>query len=118
MLEEEKAFSRYMTDDERREKLADHLLANGVIVPPVAVGDVVYALPPCWRKEGGISAFQITNFIISHNKKGIWTKKYRAMWLLNGKTRDAQINFWFDDIGKTVFLSREEAEKALERSRG
>ena len=34
LLEEENAFSRYMTDDERRERLADYLLANGVIVLP------------------------------------------------------------------------------------
>lgn len=97
---------------------ADYLLANGAIAPPVSVGDVVYALPPCWSKEDSVSAYQITNFIISHNKKGVWTKKYRAMWFVNGKTVDAQINFWFDDIGRTVFLTREEAEKALERSRG
>lgn len=32
LLEEENAFSRYMTDDERRAKLADHLIANGVTV--------------------------------------------------------------------------------------
>ena len=95
------------------EFLADHLLANGVIVPPCKVGDKVYSLPPCWRKDDGVSAYQITNFIISHNKKGIWTKKYRAMWFVNGNTVDAQINFWFDDIGKAVFFSREEAEKAL-----
>ncbi len=42
LLEEENAFSRYMTADERREKLADYLLANGVIVPPCKVGDTMY----------------------------------------------------------------------------
>lgn len=99
--------------------IADYLLANGVIVPPCKVGDTVYAAPPCWHKEDGVSAYRITNFLISHNKKGGWTKKYRAMWLVNGKTVDAQINFWFDEIGKTVFLTREEAEAALaERSKG
>lgn len=34
LLEEENAFSRYITDDERRELLADYLLSNGVIVLP------------------------------------------------------------------------------------
>jgi len=37
LLEQEKAFSRCMTDDERRERLADFLLENGVIVLPVPV---------------------------------------------------------------------------------
>lgn len=32
LLEAECGFSRYMTDDERREKLADYLIANGVTV--------------------------------------------------------------------------------------
>jgi hypothetical protein len=100
------------------EALADHLLANGVIVPPCKVGDTVYTMPPCWREKDGVSAYQITNLMISCSKKGIWTKKYRAMWFVNGKTVDAQMNFCIDDIGKTVFLTKEEAEKALERSRG
>lgn len=52
--------------------------------------------------------------MISQNKKGEWTKKYRAMLLRNGKTIDCQLNFKFDDIGKTVFLTKEEAEKELE----
>ena len=44
LLEEEKAFSRYMTDDERRAAVADFLLENGVLVPPCKVGDTVYAV--------------------------------------------------------------------------
>jgi hypothetical protein len=60
--------------------------------------------------------YQITNITINQNKKGVWTKKYRAMAVENGKTIDWQLNFEFDAIGKTVFLTREEAEKALERS--
>lgn len=50
----------------------------------------------------------------TQNKKGVWIKKYRAMRILNGKTIDRQLNFAFDEIDKTVFLTPEEAEKALE----
>ena len=32
----------FVTDTERIEKIADHLLANGVIVPPIFVGSTVY----------------------------------------------------------------------------
>lgn len=42
LLEQEKAFSRYITDDERREQLADYLLENGVIVSPCKVGGTMY----------------------------------------------------------------------------
>lgn len=100
-------------------KLAEYLLKNGVIVPPCKVGDIVYA--PHWHWgtyiNGDIMPYQITNITITQNKKGVWTKKYRAMEVQNGKTIDWQLNFEFDAIGKTVFLTREEAEKALsERS--
>jgi hypothetical protein len=96
------------------ELIADHLLAEGVIVPPCKVGDVVYA--PHWHWgtyiKGDIMPYQITNITITQNKKGEWTKKYRAMEIKNGKTIDWQLNFEFDELGKTLFLTREEAEKA------
>ena len=98
----------YKSAPDFAEFFADHLLAEGVIVPPCKVGDIVYTT--LWH-------YEITNITITQNKKGVWTKKYRAMKVVNGKTIDWQLNFAFDDIGKTVFLTKEEAEKALaERS--
>ena len=82
---------------------------------PLKIGDIVYHERPFATIHTGIQAFQVTNIMISQNKKCIWYKKYRAMRLLNGKIIDSQINFSFDDIGKTVFLNQEEAEAALER---
>lgn len=73
------------------EKLADYLLANGVIVPPCKVGDKIYQLDTA----GDIYESELTQII--YNTKGIA----------------------FDEraIGKTVFLTKEEAEQALaERS--
>lgn len=80
---------------------------------PCKVGDTVFHRKEYAATFTGIREYQITNIMISQNKKGEWTKKYRAMMLLDGKTIDYPINFAFDDIGKTVFLTREEAEKAL-----
>lgn len=85
---------------------------------PCKVGDIVYYEHPYSSVHTGIQAYQITNIMISQNKKGAWTKKYRAMMLLNGKIIDSQINFSFDDIGKTVFLTKAEAEAALEKMKG
>ena len=111
-------FNIPLVDDKYVELLADHLLAEGVIVPPCKVGDIVYA--PHWHWgtyiNGDIMPYQITNITITQNKKGVLTKKYRAMEVQNGKTIDWQFNFGFDAIGESVFLTREEAEKALERS--
>lgn len=87
---------------------ADYLLANGVILPPCKVGDLVYVIR---RKE-------------KRNKGGYWnaicfTKKVMQTAI---KDRTAYIDCKratktdFSLIGKTVFLTRKEAEKALERS--
>ena len=78
--------------EELDEGLADHLLANGVIVPPCKVGDTV------WFKS------EYTNKILSDNVVNIRIQK-------SGITVRTIANYhlWADE----VFLSREEAERAL-----
>ena len=85
------------------EFFADHLLAKGVIVPPCKVGDIVYTInrrhPKKWKVH-----------FIGYNSQGefkmhIATEKFTEM-----------LEVWDYAIGKTVFLTREEAERALERS--
>ena len=86
------------------EALADYLLANGVIVPPCKVGDTVWIIytDTNWRLE-----------IVGHR-------------ILRGEIKAIEINesdgicfetkcstFFPEHIGKTVFLTKEEAEKAL-----
>lgn len=68
------------------ESIADYLLANGVTVPPCKVGDTVYQTDKVQIYES-----KIKNVI--YDTTGIAFSE-RA-------------------IGKTVFLTREEAEKAL-----
>lgn len=111
---------KHSTTGEVIEKLAEYerLEEQGLLLRlPCKVGDTV------WHEEnyallGGLNPYQITNVMISQNKKGKWTKKYRAMLIRNGKTSDWQINFSFDDIGKTVFTTKEEAERKLESMKG
>lgn len=95
--------------------LEDKIEQGKIVELPCAVGDIVYA--PHWNWgtyiKGDIMPYQITNITITQNKKGEWTKKYRAMEVQNGKTIDWQLNFAFDEIGKTVFLTPEEANKKL-----
>lgn len=98
--------------------IADHLIANGIICLPCKVGDTVYSYKHSWCIEDGIAPYQITNIIITQNEKCEWTEKYRALRVINGKTINWQLNFASDEIGKTVFPTPEEAEKALERSKG
>ena len=108
--------------------LADYLIDNGVIVPPCKVGDKVYVIddvfyldsykPYIYHYTKEVLEFMVRSISVSCNSKGFWTKKIRICQVKNGKTTDHQHNINFDDIGKTVFLTREEAEKALKGAEG
>lgn len=82
--------------------LVDYLLANGVIVPPVKVGQTVYDIYEAKANgEGIVRALGVTDIRIHLDKRN-------KAWLIIGG-----YYFAMDDFGKTVFLSREEAEAAL-----
>lgn len=86
------------------EYVADKLLANGVIVPPCKAGDTVYHV---------YKGNTIVNALVADWKKeafGDWL--FRAYFSVNGSS--ITLLFGDNNIGKTVFLTREEAEKALE----
>lgn len=104
------------------EAIADHLLANGVIVPPCKVGDTVYYFasecdkceerePYCHRdckKPTGftkVNSAVIKRFVICGNQ-------FDGMSDEENTSTFSHI-FYFRNIGKTVFLAREEAERAL-----
>ena len=81
------------------EEQADYLLANGVIVPPCKVGEVVYDI---------------------HYGKVFGSKVIMLHMLDDCFTFMASGGRYYkdDDIGKTVFLTREEAEQALKGGEG
>lgn len=90
------------------EVIADHLIANGVIVPPCKVGQMVYIVGWC----GDIEEFTVRDVRLVTNGKGDCSYHFRAVM-----GEESDIHFADDYIGVTVFLTREEAEKALkERS--
>ena len=80
------------------EIIADYLLANGVTVPPCKVGDKVY-------QTDGVKIYELTIFDISLRKN----KPYYET---------ESIDFVDYAIGKTVFLTKEEAERALKECEG
>lgn len=97
-------------------QIADYLLEHGVIVLPCKVGDTVYELDEDGRIVKGIVQSIRQNLI--RNKQGRWIV---TSWLddyyvdLNGTRfpREAHLYSPFSSFGETVFLTREEAEKAL-----
>ena len=91
--------------DDCPECLADYLIANGVIVPPVKVGQSVWCIVEVfdYLMEGRVRRFTVgENWInIYCGVKGYYEQVYSDR-----------------DIGKTVFLTPEEAEAMLkERDR-
>lgn len=90
--------------------VADCLLANGVIVPPVKIGQMVY-IP--WNYDGtnGIAFSEVTRIIIDG------TGSYAITDLCSDDDGFLEKynygKFDFADFGKTVFLTRKGAEKAL-----
>lgn len=86
--------------------VADHILANGGIVPPCKVGDIVWVA----NKSVGKAFFNKVVCIIfgaSRNTNTI-VVEYRNTY---GET--SRREFKWNQFGKQVFFSREEAEAAL-----
>lgn len=79
------------------EYIADYLLANGVIVPLCKVGDTVY------QTDGvRIYELEILDVLLHKNKPYYETES---------------IDFDNDAIGKSIFLTREEAEAKLKEKK-
>lgn len=94
----------------------DHLLDNGIVVPPVKVGDVVYALweTPTLYTETKYVLYSAEVKEVSQCKRN---NRLVLIYKLEPTSFRGRIREFFDyDFGKTVFTSREDALKALEGS--
>ena len=83
------------------EIIADHLLANGVIVPLCKFEDTIYRI----GSKGEIYGDWELCFIQAYPDEVLYID-------------DSDNYFTGDDIGKTVFLTKEEAERALKEREG
>ena len=82
--------------------LADHLLDNGVIVPPCKVGDKTFLLLE--KFNGKYDIVESECLRISQNKWGDVYSMYFDCGVIGNS-----LEFESNDFGKTVFLTREEA---------
>ena len=89
-------------DGTKVDDVVDHLLANGVIVPPVQIGQKVWIL---YSIEKTIRCKEITSI----------TRRQKS-WTIHFTCSDC-FTVWDNDedeyFGKTVFLTKEEAEQKL-----
>lgn len=91
-------------------EIADKLLAEGVIVPRVKIGDTLYAI--------NAARARVNEYIVTH------LEMYESGIKIFGRPIYCREEYWLcwsQDLGNDecrVFLTREEAEKALERREG
>lgn len=88
--------------------VADHLLANGVIVPPVKVGDITY-----------IFDYE-TNNHLETKLRGITPSVVEAITIVDDGLwiENEHAKYHISSVGDLIFLTREEAEQALARVKG
>jgi hypothetical protein len=87
------------------QNVADFLLQRGVIVPPCKVGDTVYCII---KGFSGVMRGRVCSFILTDKKTTI----HCAIDGYFGQ------DFPYCEFGKTVFLTKEEAEQALKGGEG
>lgn len=100
------------------DSLADHLLANGVIVLPCKVGDTLWILWSYYSNgEKKVCPVQVKalRFDTKKNNKRICVSGTMHMI---GYDHHYNGTFTWDSIGKTLFLTKEEADRELERRKG
>ena len=110
------------------EVVADYLLDNGLIVPPCKVGDTLFVLSTCmdivsFPGDGVICPYENVCHIedcMNYNdvlRPFPMTVDYLGIGdhrIFNIFFEETSVEYLSTDFGKTVFLTREEAEKALE----
>ena len=84
------------------EQIADYLLENGVIVLPVKVGDTVYIIDLDDYDEYTDVVIDTEVFAIGDGCFYFYVEQGSVL-----------LTYSYSDIGESVFLTREEAEKAL-----
>ena len=122
-------------------QIAEHLIENGVVVPPCKVGDTVYKveycrcgnpecyeMKHCYKKDTKKTPEVYGKIMLRQDGKRLsenshWNKKPKWEWRPIGTIcyKIIQKPFkleWLTEIGKTVFLTKEEAEAKLKEREG
>ena len=93
-------------------QIAEHLIENGVVVPPCKVGETLYFLynnPYADKPDLTPRIYKTTKWYFEVDKAGI---------VINTSDIHSYNKKYDYYLGETVFLTREEAEKALSEGIG
>ena len=91
--------------------IVDALIENGVTVQPVKVGDYVYYIEGGYYKEPKYCEVSRPCKVVEVTSK----LQRNSGTVMHGFITDNGTRYSFNGIGKTVFLSHEEAVNALEK---
>jgi hypothetical protein len=98
----------YGTAQERIEKTVEHLIKNGVLLPPMKIGQIIYDIDGEDVRE--LKVLKIVYFCDSYSMGCLRVGSIE-------ETTRRNITVFDIEIGKHVFFTREEAEAELEKRR-
>ena len=96
------------------EKIADHLISNGVIVLPCKLGDTVYIIRECSCYGGFDYSKGKYRCVNSKTPLGKKRRKHYCGYVAEAKFELKHLA----DFGKKVFLTQEDAKAELEKMAG
>ena len=93
-------WSKVNNDGMNAESVADYLIENGVILPPCKVGDKVWFID-----RDLIFESVVDEILIDKQQIGV---------VIKSEFLNCRRGFYQHQFGKTVFLTKEEAQKVIE----
>lgn len=96
----------------RLRELADADKDGRCVVLPCKVGDTVYMIEHIFDIDNGVCDEICARKVIGHGGNNL-----NKLWLI-GSGGICNVSIFVSEFGKTVFLTREEAEKALQEMEG
>lgn len=111
-LKESKTLTEQLTLLHHIRELAEADKDGRVVVLPCKVGDTVYMLERIFDIDNGVCDEICARKVIGHGGN-----KLNKLWLI-GSGGICNVSIFVSEFGKTVFLTREEAERAMQEMKG
>ena len=108
----EMAFSDDTSEVERLRELYKADKEGRVVVLPCKVGDTVYMIERIFDIDNGVCDEICARKVIGHGGNNL-----NKLWLI-GSGGICNVSIFLSEFGKTVFLTRAEAERALQKMEG
>ena len=101
-------------DSHYTNNLADYLIENGVIVPPCKAGQTVWRIVKEYNGETRVIEGEVFEITVTHEYGQKFEYRF-YFWAKGEEFIRRNYSLWcdFKVFGKTVFLTKEEAEEAL-----